>query len=126
MDYVVTGLFTMELILKVIANGFAFNGKHSYMQNSWNIADFFIVVISLIQYPLSQYKLAFLRVLRMFRVLRPLRMISRFPGLRIAVISLMQSVPHIGNVMVVSMLFLGLFAILFTTFFKGLFFYCDT
>jgi hypothetical protein len=48
MDYVVTGLFTIEMILKVIASGFACNGKQSYLRNTWNIADFFIVVISLI------------------------------------------------------------------------------
>jgi hypothetical protein len=53
-------------------------------------------------------------------------MISRFPGLRIAVIALLKSIPPIGNVMVVSMLFVGLFSILFTTFFKGKFFNCST
>jgi hypothetical protein len=114
----------MECVLKVIANGFICNGKHSYMNNSWNKADFLIVLVSLLNYPLQQYQISFLRALRMFRVLRPLRMVSRFPGLRIAVISLMKAVPRIGDVLLVSMLFLALFSILFTTFFKGLFYHC--
>lgn len=125
-DYIVTGLFTLECAIKICANGFCCNGKNSYMNNSWNIADFLIVCVSLLNYPLQQYKISFLRALRMFRVLRPLRMVSRFPGLRIAVISLLKSIPHIGNVLLVSMLFIGLFSILFTTFFKGLFYHCHT
>lgn len=67
-----------------------------------------------------------LKVLRMARVLRPLRVISRNPGLRIAVMSLINAIPNIGNVMVVSILFLLLFAILGTNLYKGYFWYCET
>ena len=70
--------------------------------------------------------LAFLKILRLVRVLRPLRMVSRNPGLRIAVMSILYALPPIKNVLVVSLLFILLFAILFTTFFKGLFYTCDT
>ena len=52
-------------------------------------------------------------------------MISRNPGLRIAVMSILNAIPPIKNVLVVSLLFLLLFAILFTTFFKGVFYRCD-
>lgn len=62
----------------------------------------------------------------MLRVLRPLRMISRNPGLRIAVQSLINAIPDIGNVLVVSLLFILLFAILGTNFYKGTFFSCHT
>jgi len=69
-------------------------------------------------------QLGIFKVLRMLRVLRPLRMISRNPGLRIAVQSLINAIPDIFNVMVVSGLFLILFAILGTNFYKGKFYYC--
>jgi hypothetical protein len=62
----------------------------------------------------------------MLRVLRPLRMISKNPGLRIAVLSLINAIPDIGNVLVVSLLFLLLFAIMGTNFYKGTFFKCHT
>lgn len=73
----------------------------------------------------SAADLAFLKILRLVRVLRPLRMVSRNPGLRIAVMSILYALPPIKNVLVVSLLFVLLFAILFTTFFKGLFYTCD-
>ena len=47
-DIVVTALFTIELILKVIVLGFLMNGTESYIRNAWNQMDFVIVAISLI------------------------------------------------------------------------------
>ena len=62
----------------------------------------------------------------MLRVLRPLRMIARNPGMSIVVKSMFNAIPDILNVMVVSLLFLVLFAILGTNLYKGSFFYCLT
>lgn len=62
----------------------------------------------------------------MLRVLRPLRMISRNEGLKIAVVSLINAVPSIINALVIALLFFLLFAIFGTTYFKGKFFYCLT
>ena len=67
-----------------------------------------------------------IKILRMLRVLRPLRMIARNPGMQIVVKSMLNAVPDILNVMVVSLLFLVLFAILGTNLYKGSFFYCLT
>ena len=60
----------------------------------------------------------------MLRVLRPLRMISKNPGLRIAIQSLINALPDIGNVMIVSLLFILLFGILAMNFFKGKYYTC--
>jgi len=125
-DYVVSVIFGLELVVKVLVLGFAFNGSHSYIRNAWNIMDFFIVMLSAISIAFQDLDLGIIKVLRMLRVLRPLRMISRNPGLRIAVQSLINAIPDIGNVLVVSLLFLLLFAILGTNMFKGLFFRCLT
>jgi hypothetical protein len=62
----------------------------------------------------------------MLRVLRPLRMISRNEGLKIAVISLINAIPQIINALVIALLFYVLFAIFGTTYFKGRFFSCLT
>jgi hypothetical protein len=62
----------------------------------------------------------------MLRVLRPLRMISRNEGLKIAVISLINAIPQIINALVIALLFYVLFAIFATTYFKGRFFSCLT
>jgi hypothetical protein len=88
--------------------------------------DFVIVAISLISVSFREAgsKVSILKTLRMLRVLRPLRMISRNPGLKIAVNSLINSIPYIRDVIVVCLLFLLLFAILCVNFFKGTFFTC--
>lgn len=124
-DIIMTTLFSLEMVLKVIVSGFLCNGKNSYMLDNWCQLDFLIVLISIINLSVTTADLAFLKILRLIRVLRPLRMISRNPGLKIAVMSILYAFPPIKNVLVVSLLFLLLFAILFCTFFKGLFYSCD-
>jgi membrane-anchored protein YejM (alkaline phosphatase superfamily) len=84
-DIVMTVLFTLELLIKVVVYGFMFNGEDSYMRNNWNLMDFVIVTFSLISIIFSDVDLEIFKLLRMLRVLRPLRMISRNPGLRIAI-----------------------------------------
>lgn len=124
-DIVMTILFTIEMLIKIIVYGFIFNGEDSYIRNSWNIMDFVIVSFSLISIIFSDVNLEIFKLLRMLRVLRPLRMISRNPGLRIAIQSLINAAPDIGNVLIVSMLFVLLFAILAMNFFKGKYSRCS-
>ena len=47
-DFVVTVLFTSELVSKVIVFGFISNGENSYMKNAWNVNDFIIVTVSVV------------------------------------------------------------------------------
>ena len=123
-DYVISILFALEMCIKIIVYGFAFNGKDSYLRNGWNVMDGIIVSFSIISMIFAGVELGILRILRMLRVLRPLRMISRNPGLRIAIQSLIMALPDIGNVLIVSLLFVLLFAILGINFFKGAFHRC--
>ena len=62
----------------------------------------------------------------MLRVLRPLRMVSKNEGLKLAVLSLMNSIPGIINALVIGLLFFLLFGIFGTNYFKGKFYYCLT
>ena len=73
-DIVMTAIFTLEAILKIITSGFVFNGKKSYLRNSWNALDFTIVVLSIISLNISA-NISFVKVLRVARILRPLRLI---------------------------------------------------
>ena len=83
-DYVTTGVFTIEAMLKIIALGFLLNGKRSYLRDSWNILDFTIVVSGLITIS-GQSNIGFFKVLRIMRVLRPLRLITRVKGLKLVI-----------------------------------------
>lgn len=88
--------------------------------------DFIIVFFSMVSIAFADIDLGPIKILRVLRVLRPLRMISRNPGMKIAIQSLINAIPDIGNVMVVSLLFILLFSILGTNFYKGKFYKCNT
>ena len=126
LDMILSFVFLFELLIKVVVYGFAFNGEDSYLKNSWNKMDFIIVFFSMVSIIFKDIDLGPIKILRVLRVLRPLRMISRNPGMKIAITSLINAIPDIGNVMVVSILFILLFAILATNFYKGSFHQCLT
>lgn len=65
------------------------------------------------------------KILRCLRALRPLRVISRSEGLQIAIGSLGNSLPAIGNGIIVASLIVFIYAIIGISFFKGSFFYCQ-
>lgn len=79
-----TGVFTIEALLKIIAFGFLLNGRKSYLRDSWNQLDFTIVVSGLISVA-SESDIGFFKVLRIMRVLRPLRLITRVKGLKLVI-----------------------------------------
>jgi len=92
-DPLFTAVFCLECILKVGALGFAF-GEFTYLRSGWNCFDFLVVITSLVTY-LPEGKKA--RVLKVFRVLRPLKAIGRFDGLRSLVDSLAGTLGPLGN-----------------------------
>lgn len=49
-DMGMTAVFTIEMILKIVAYGLIINGKKSYLRVGWNILDFIVVVCSLTSY----------------------------------------------------------------------------
>ena len=129
-DLVISFIFTIEMVTKIIALGFAFH-EHSYLRNPWNVLDCLIVIISIVATftgPLvmgicgtlgGSGELKALRALRIGRALRPLRVIKRDPGLRLVVNSLFQAAESIGTVMLVTLLFMMILGILGQQFFVG-------
>ena len=101
--------------------GFVLNGRSSYLRNFWNILDFLIVVFSVLSMTPLPDSLKFFKLLR---VARPLRIISRNKGLKVAVRALVQAIPNIFNVMIITMLFFVIFGIVGISYFKGKFKYC--
>lgn len=124
-DIVLTLLFTIECLLNIIVFGFVNNGVQSYMKDPWNVMDFFIVVTSIISITFSQIDFGIFKIFRMLRILRPLRLLKRNLGLKLQVMSLLNSIPDIGNLMLISCLLLLLFGIKGGDFFRGKFYYCN-
>ena len=72
-DEITTYAFTIEAFIKIIVFGLVANGRPSYLRNVWNLLDFIIVVCSLLTMaPLPQD----LKYFKLFRIARPLRLIS--------------------------------------------------
>ena len=78
LDLTFNSLFIFECVLKIIALGFVMD-EGSYLRDSWNKLDFFIVVTSIVDMALTGTEIPALKVLRMLRMIRPLRVISHNP-----------------------------------------------
>ena len=77
-DLAFTVIFILEAAIKIITFGFAMNGKNSYLRNKWNILDFLIVTVSILNLTLSATgNLSSVRVIRVLRILRPIRIVAR-------------------------------------------------
>lgn len=117
-------IFAVEMVVKIVAKGFVVH-KGAYLRSGWNVLDFIIVVSSLISLPLKDQNVGVVRVIRTFRVMRPLRAVSRAPGLKRVVESMVQSVKRIWGILCVALVFLFCFSILGVSLFKGRFQYCN-
>ena len=76
LDFVLSCFFIVEAMTKILVFGFLFNGKDSYLRSSWNVIDFTIVLLIIVGFCIPQSTtLNVVKVSRLFRVLRPLRLI---------------------------------------------------
>jgi hypothetical protein len=103
--------FALESFLKALAMGLLFENG-SYLRESWNQLDFFIVVSSIIDLIFDDINVPVIKILRLLRTLRPLRFISHNSGMKVVVEALIQSVGHIFNVLIVVLVVWLMFAIL--------------
>ncbi|TMW68744.1 hypothetical protein Poli38472_006212 [Pythium oligandrum] len=123
-DRFLTILFLVEVVLKVIAQGLYFD-PNAYLKNNWNVMDFVITIVSVFGLQADSSKYKYLKTLRTFRSLRPLRLINRNAGMKLVVSSLFAAVPQIVNVLMVCILVLTIFSILAVNNLKGKFYSCN-
>jgi voltage-dependent calcium channel T type alpha-1G len=116
-NYLFSLIFTLEMIVKILANGF-YIGEDAYLNSGWNKMDGFLVGISLVDAIVTMTArsspkiFGILRVFRLLRTLRPLRVISRAPGLKLVVQTLLTSLRPIGNIVLICCTFFIIFGIL--------------
>ena len=103
-DAIVLGIFTIEILIKILAEG---SRPMNYFRNPWNLFDFLIVAACLLE-PLLPINAAFLPVIRLVRILRVLRLVTVIPKLQILVGSLLKSLPSMFYVTI--LLFLLFYA----------------
>ncbi|XP_030853656.1 voltage-dependent calcium channel type A subunit alpha-1 isoform X7 [Strongylocentrotus purpuratus] len=148
-DYIFTGIFTIEMVLKIMDMGLLLH-KGAYMRDLWNILDAIVVVCALFAYayrgdetdgarllPTSMtmlesggtsggpQQLNTIKSLRVLRVLRPLKTIKRVPKLKAVFDCVVNSVKNVTNIAIVYLLFMFIFAVIGVQLFKGKFFHCS-
>eukprot|EP01050_Picozoa_sp_SAG11_P002399 SAG11_NODE_121_length_15851_cov_6.082466_9_plen_273_part_00 len=112
-------IFTLEMLLKILALGFV-RGELTYLQSPWNILDFVVVVTAWLPYLIG--KSANAGGIRAFRLLRPLRAITRFPGLKRLVTTLFMAIPQLQVLAIMVLFYVFVFAVTATQLWKGLFY----
>ncbi|XP_077184073.1 voltage-dependent T-type calcium channel subunit alpha-1G isoform X4 [Paroedura picta] len=116
-DDFIFAFFAVEMIIKMIALGIF--GKKCYLGDTWNRLDFFIVVAGMLEYSLDLQNVSFSAV-RTVRVLRPLRAINRVPSMRILVTLLLDTLPMLGNVLLLCFFVFFIFGIVGVQLWAGL------
>ena len=126
-ENVFLGLYSIEMVLKIVGMGFYFS-ENAYIKDSWNILDFVIVTTSLptalmsaseTVRPIEEIELEgevdsegfSVGAFRAFRVLRPLKTISSVKGLKVLMNALFSAIPLLQDTMVILMFFFIIFSI---------------
>ncbi|CAG5097992.1 Oidioi.mRNA.OKI2018_I69.XSR.g15322.t1.cds [Oikopleura dioica] len=116
LDDVVFAYFAVEMVIKMMAMGVW--GKLGYLGDSWNRLDCFIVIAGALEYCLHLDNMN-LTAIRTIRVLRPLRAINRVPSMRILVMLLLDTLPMLGNVLMLCTFVFFIFGVVAVQLWKG-------
>ncbi|CAH1116001.1 unnamed protein product [Phaedon cochleariae] len=116
-DDFIFAFFSLEMTIKMIAMGVY--GRGSYLADSWNRLDLFIVMSGAIEYGLPSFNNLNLSAVRTIRVLRPLRAINRIPSMRILVMLLLDTLPMLGNVLLLCFFVFFIFGIVGVQLWQG-------
>uniref|UniRef100_A0A8C3YUK9 Voltage-dependent T-type calcium channel subunit alpha-1H n=1 Tax=Catagonus wagneri TaxID=51154 RepID=A0A8C3YUK9_9CETA len=116
-DDFIFAFFAVEMVVKMVALGLF--GQKCYLGDTWNRLDFFIVMAGMMEYSLDGHNVS-LSAIRTVRVLRPLRAINRVPSMRILVTLLLDTLPMLGNVLLLCFFVFFIFGIVGVQLWAGL------
>ncbi|XP_036595578.1 sodium channel protein type 10 subunit alpha-like [Trichosurus vulpecula] len=114
-EYVFTGIYTFESLIKIVARGFCLN-EFTYLRDPWNWLDFSVISLAYIAEVIPLHGVS---ALRTFRVFRALKTVSVIPGLKVIVGALIHSVKKLADVMILTVFCLSVFALVALQLFKG-------
>ncbi|XP_061566903.1 sodium channel protein type 4 subunit alpha B-like [Cololabis saira] len=103
-NLVFTGIFTAEMVLKLLAMD-----PYNYFQVGWNIFDSIIVTMSLVELGLADVQ--GLSVLRSFRLMRVFKLAKSWPTLNMLIKIIGNSVGALGNLTLVLAIIVFIFAV---------------
>ncbi|MEQ8587993.1 MAG: ion transporter [Thalassobaculaceae bacterium] len=105
LDRLILAVFVVEIALKLFAHG------ARYFRDPWNLFDMAVVTVALV--PASEG----FSVLRAFRILRVLRLVSVVPSLRRVVGALLHAIPGMSSVVMLLSVLFYVFAVMATKLF---------
>ncbi|KAL1439031.1 hypothetical protein MTO96_047497 [Rhipicephalus appendiculatus] len=116
-----TVLLSVDVALVLIAKG-----PHAYFSSGWHLLDFIVQSTSLLYevFDVIGVQGSVINVLRATRALRPVRIVSLLPGMKLLVDALASSVPSIGNVLVVCAFIWIIFGVVGVSVFAGRLWHC--
>ncbi|CAB4398324.1 unnamed protein product [Rhizophagus irregularis] len=125
-DAMFTGIFTVEFIIKIIADGFLLT-PNAYLLDVWNQLDFFVLITLYINISISATSTGGVaKTVRAFKALRALRLIKFSSSMKDIFYSiLIAGAPRIIDASLLSISLVIPFAIYGVNIFAGLFFYCN-
>ena len=109
-------LFTFELLIKVLDRGLI-RRKETYLRDPWNVLDFVVLIFSIVC--VAAPSMSAIKSIRLCRALRPLRLMSRNPGMKMCVNCIIGSLPPCLEMVGIAMFFFLIFAVLAIDLFGG-------
>ncbi|XP_058941350.2 voltage-dependent calcium channel type A subunit alpha-1 isoform X1 [Pocillopora verrucosa] len=129
-DYGITGIFALEVLVKMVDLGVILH-KGSYLRSGWNIIDAFVVACNIAALLLDirssgrdNLQKDAIKSFRVLRVLRPLKAINKSKKLKAVFECMMYSLKNVRNILLITLLFYFIFAVVGVQLFKGKFWHC--
>jgi len=104
-DIIVLTIFVVEISARIVVHG------RDFWRSGWSLFDFAVVAVALI--PATGN----LSVLRAFRIIRVLRLVSAFPSMQRVVKGLIEAIPGMGAIVMLLLLILYVSAVMATQLF---------
>ncbi|XP_028408443.1 voltage-dependent R-type calcium channel subunit alpha-1E-like [Dendronephthya gigantea] len=129
-DYVFTTIFAFEVVVKMIDYGVVLH-KGSYLRSGWNFIDALVVSSAIASLVLasnpdsSPSAQKVVKLLRVLRVLRPLKAVNKSRNLKAVFQCIVFSLKNVMNILLITILFLFIFACIGVQLFQGKFFMCN-
>ena len=108
-DILVTCVFSFEALAHCIVYGM-YEAPNAYLRDAYNRIDFFVVLVSLANIALSQFR--FIKGLRAARALRAMRTITHSSSMRIVANSIFSTMPMLGNIAMVGIVLFLIFGVI--------------
>lgn len=122
-DTIFATIFIFEMATKLCARGFLW-GPQAYLKSGWNWLDGIVVLVSILDMAGAAGG-GSLKTLRILRAFRPLRVIARNDNLKVVVQTIFASMPDLFTLVIVSIIFLLIFALMALSYLSGRLQYCE-